>query len=617
MSRYRFISLSCFTALLLNSAHALAVAPLSTEALMNMPLENLLNVQVTSASKYAQKSSEAPAAVEVITADDIRTFGYRTLGEALNGVHGLYTSTDRFYNYLGRHIPLDFNSRMLIMVDGHRMNDNIYDQVDTGQLFMLNMDLVDHIEYIPGPGSSIYGANAMEGVINVISKKGSDINGTQVAGSYGSLVTEQTRATYGKKLSNGADVLVSASGYHSDGVPNLYYPEFDQRIPGNTNPFAGSDGFAHDLDGESTRHLFAKAQYQDFTFTSGYADRHKQVPTDYFPGIFNDSGYFTDDANYYGDLKYNKQLTSKTQLELEGFDQWYSYHAEEPYTPGLTRDTNYDSVYGEWWGGEAKLVTTAFDRQKLVTGVEFQDDQRQHAFNYDLLGSTGNGPTNPYFNSYSTGTRTGIYAQDDISLRSNLVLSAGGRFDQNHMINGIQFNPRLGLIYDPRTDTTLKLLYGSAFRAPNVNERFIITTPGNEKERVKNYQTVAEWRPDPSIKYTGSLFYNNYTQVLEVNDNNNPRTFDNSGRYLSYGYDLEAEKRWASGRSVKFSFNHTLMYDVAHIWAVDAPREIYPNSSSVSRCLTRLCQAGDRECLHRPAPDAAGWHAQCSQLRSG
>ena len=223
------------------------------------------------------------------------------------GCTGLYVSSDRNYNYLGVRgflKPGDYNSRVLIMIDGRRMNDNIYDEVDTGQLFMLDMDLVDHIEYIAGPGSSIYGANAMLGVINVITKKGADINGMQVKGAGGTFDTSTARATYGKKFGNGVDVLLSASEYYSGGPSDLFFPEF--------NSPATNNGIAHDMDAESARHYFGKIQYQDFTFTSGFVDRLQRVPTASFGTIFDDPGYHTDDASYYSELKYNKQLTDAT-----------------------------------------------------------------------------------------------------------------------------------------------------------------------------------------------------------------------------------------------------------------------------------------------------------------
>ncbi|HTK85745.1 MAG TPA: TonB-dependent receptor [Patescibacteria group bacterium] len=571
MYRYLVLPLSVAAALTVSTAQA--ASPLSAEQLMDMPLEKLMNVEVTSASKYTQKASEAPSAVEVITAEDIRTFGYRTLGQALNGLHGLFTTSDRYYNYLGVRGFLrtgDYNSRVLIMVDGRRMNDNIYDETDTGQMFMLDMDLVDHIEYIPGPGSSIYGANALLGVINVITKKGSDINGLQFKGSGGTFRTNETRATYGKTYNNGLDVVMSASRYYSLGPSDLFFPEF--------NSPATNNGDAHDLDGERAQHYFAKIHYKEFTFESGFATRFKQDPTAAFGTLFNDPGFYTSDTNQYAELKYNKDLSAKTQIELEAFDQWYYYHSGLPYdanlgVPPIARVVNNDAVYGNWWGGEAKLVTSRWEGHKIVTGVEYQFDQRQRVYNYDVS------PYVLYQDHNRTGSRIGVYAQDDIRLRKNLILSAGLRFDQTHMLEKSQINPRLGLIWNPMPTTTFKLLYGSAFRAPNIYERDIntvgsVANPDNKEERVKTYEAVGEWQPGTGLKLTGSLFYNNLSQVLQVD----PVTaqFMNTGKFVSYGFDIGAEKRWESGQRLKASLDHTLLYDETgtDMWAEGSPKNV-------------------------------------------
>ena len=140
-----------------------------TEPIAETPLEQLGNVRVYSASKHMQTITDAPSFVTVITGDQIRKFGYRTLAEVLQSVSGFYADYDRNYTYIGVRgfsRPGDYNSRILILLDGHRMNENIYDGAYVGTEFPLDLALVERVEIARGPSASLYGTNAFFAVVN-------------------------------------------------------------------------------------------------------------------------------------------------------------------------------------------------------------------------------------------------------------------------------------------------------------------------------------------------------------------------------------------------------------------------------------------------------------------
>src|SRR5205814_1495674 len=89
----------------------------------------------------------------------------------------------------------DFNSRMLLLVDGHRINNNLTDGAFIDTAFILDMDLIDRVEVIRGPGSALYGNNAFFGVINVVTRKGAQLNGLEVSGEYGEFDSYKARVT--------------------------------------------------------------------------------------------------------------------------------------------------------------------------------------------------------------------------------------------------------------------------------------------------------------------------------------------------------------------------------------------------------------------------------------
>jgi outer membrane receptor for ferrienterochelin and colicins len=556
---------------LLSLSRLVAASNSNVEDLTNLSIEDLLKVEVISASRLGQKTSQAPSSISVLTASDIRTFGWRTLADALNAMRGLFTSNDRSYSYLGVRgfiHPNDYNSRVLFMIDGQRMNENIYDSGYMAQEFMLDVGLIERIEFIPGAGSSIYGANAFSGLINVVTKTGQGINGAQLAGSIGSYDAYKGRVSYGKKLENGADILLSASHYDSSGVKDLYFPEFDD--PSTNN------GIAHNLDAERADRLFGRVQFHEFTLMGGLVDRFKRVPTDSYGGIFNDPEYYTRDKQFFGNLKYEKALTDKYSLRVKGFYQGYDYSSEEAYDSG-GRVINHDQASGRWWGGEAQLTTTVIDGHRLLLGLEYQYDQRQHLFDYDI---------DPYF-SYqdrnSKGNRVELYAQDDIQLVDNLIFSAGLRLDYHHLLKKLQLNPRLGLIWNPLASTTFKLLYASTFRAPNAWEQDSsagASTPLNYEERIKSYESVLEWHSTNGLKLLADLFYNDMTQVLEKAIEPGygaTGPFINRDHYHALGFELEAEKRWSSGRLFKASYTYSHVTNVTDsgVRAVGSPQNVF------------------------------------------
>jgi outer membrane receptor for ferrienterochelin and colicin len=127
----------------------------SDQDLMSLKIEDLTHVKVYSASRHLEDAHQAPAAVRVVTREEIQRFGWRNLADVLRSLRGFYTSYDRQYSYLGVRGFLrrgDYNCRILVLVNGHRMNENIYNSAPMGSELPLDLDLVDHIKVVRGPG---------------------------------------------------------------------------------------------------------------------------------------------------------------------------------------------------------------------------------------------------------------------------------------------------------------------------------------------------------------------------------------------------------------------------------------------------------------------------------
>lgn len=538
--------------------------------LLEMSVEQLMSVEVATvygASKYEQKVTEAPASVSIVTADQISKYGYRTLADALRSVRGIYVTYDRNYDFIGVrgfNRPGDYNSRVLLLVDGHRINDNIFDTAPIGTEFPVSVDLIDRIEVIRGPSSSLYGTNAFFGVVNVVTRQPGDLHGTELAASGGSFGTYEGRVSYGKEYPSGLGVLLSGSALHSDGPGSLFYKDF-QAIDG---------GIARHADGDSNYQFYGKLSLNDFTLVGAYGSRTKKVPTASFGTIFNDPRLQTTDAHGFLDLKYLHDFGDQTQLTARAFYDNYYYHGDYPADrnpdniditlPPVSAPLavlNKDLAWGDWWGGELQLTKTLPGRNKVSLGAEFRDNAQQRQENYDAE------PYQLHLDDRRSSTIWALYLQDEIQLLDRLILSAGVRYDHYGSFGGTT-NPRLALIYQPGPGAALKLLYGNAFRAPNAYELYYddrennLANPGLKPERIQTYEAIYEQYFREHYRSSLSGFYYRVHDLItsEPADPLNPK--DSPTRYVNVdsidarGVEMELEGKWQGGLEGKVSYTY-------------------------------------------------------------
>ncbi|WP_316865343.1 TonB-dependent receptor plug domain-containing protein [Ralstonia mannitolilytica] len=550
--------------------------------LTELPIEQLMQVQVvTGASKYAQASNDAPANVSVITADDIKAHGWRTLADILRSLPGLYTNYDRNYTTLGARGFLragDYDTRFLLLIDGFRTNDPIFDQAAVGTDAQLNVDLIERVEYVPGAGSAVYGSNALFGVINVITKRGRDIGGVQVSGFTGSPNApngREGRVTWGQRADNGAEWLLSASMNDAPGR-DLYFAEFNQ--PGV------SDGVARGMDFDRARRLFAKGGFGEFGLSFGYADRTKGVPTAPYDQSFNDSRSRTVDTRYMLNGTWQHALDDMTDVSARLYWGHYVSQGDYTYNPppaGINRDI-FDTA---WYGTELKLVTRRIERHTVAVGAELQRDYRDAMRNFDTV------PYVSYLDDHRSNHRMGLYLQDQFAFHSDWLLDSGLRYDHTSFAPGI-FSPRVGLIWHATPSTTVKAIYGMAYRAPNDYElHYQTSAPGGEQlnsqlsaERIRTYEAVLEQRVAAGGKATVSVFQNNVSNLISQSEDPNTGLlfFSNVARVRTRGVELGYEQHWPGGARLRtsYSFQHSEDLDTGQT-LTNSPRHMLKLNATV------------------------------------
>ncbi len=167
--------------------------------------------RVVGASRYEQDTREAPASITIVTAEDIRRYGYRTLADVLANVRGFVVNYDRNYSYVGVRgfaVPGDYNSRILPLVNGHRLNDDVYDSGLIGTEEVVDLSLVDRVEIIRGPSSSLYGTSALFGIVNIVTRQARWVNGVKLSGEAASYGSGKGAATFGRKFGSGTELLL-------------------------------------------------------------------------------------------------------------------------------------------------------------------------------------------------------------------------------------------------------------------------------------------------------------------------------------------------------------------------------------------------------------------------
>lgn len=519
-------------------------ATLDPGGLVDLPLEDLLKVDVVSASRFSQSTTEAPATVTVIEDEALRQHSYRNLAEALVTVPGVYASSDRNYTYLGTrgfNRPGDYGTRILLLTDGARRNDPLYDQALLGHEAPIEIDWVKRLEFVSGPASAVYGSNALFGTANAVMFEGGDINGAKVSLDAGTQKTQRFGLVAGQKLEGDLDWFLGLTAYQSAGE-NLHFPEYNNGI---------SNGHTNGLDGERYQKAYVKFRLGRWRLVGNVGSRTKDLATAPWGTMFGVDGTWNRDTNNLIELRYDGEDHQGWHPSFRVYRGAYRYDGSYRYE---TSPNSKDRATAEWLGGEAHLAYTGFSQHKLMFGVDTQWNTRVEQIYYET------DPRNTILDTNNPSRIVSFFAQDEWRFHPGWLLNTSLRHDKHSDFSGVT-SPRAALIWQATPRLSLKAMLGNAYRFPNAYERFYsdgnITQSANpnlKPEQIYSKELSATYRVGQGGRVGLSVYENDIRNLIDpVTDASGVSTYTNLGKVRAHGVELDAEHRWIQGYRLRGS----------------------------------------------------------------
>ena len=477
------------------AALAVLLAPASAHADEN--LEALLDQSVvTTASTRVETNAVAPGTTSVISADDIRIHGIRTLNDALNYLSlGMFTTSPAHGGEIGSRgvlVTADYGNHVLLLIDGHAVNEPYGGSASFDRGLGVPIELIDHVEVVLGPGSVLYGSNAMLGVVNVVTKRAKDYSGFRV-------IADSEIATWGK-VAVGAGTTFDLWGTPFEVTSQIEYQEQDgptftfgpqsygnDAVTGLPKRFSSHGAGTGVWGGRSEGSYYSRAPSAYLRVVSGNLEialraSSYQRSSPYLDNLVSPSGDFNAPGNYelerwfFGDVKYRIPISAVVDVQTRVYADAYTYDwyntssaaedCEDGQVDGCKRTLHASS---KWVGSEVRGSFDWLKTGQLVSLVG-TDARYEMIRAQNQVAPLGAGETSVRGRVNVGNMRLGVYGQQSARPWRWLSLNLGVRADIAEGYPGA-LSPRAVAAVSPWTGGTVKAIYSTAFRAPSSYER--------------------------------------------------------------------------------------------------------------------------------------------------
>jgi iron complex outermembrane recepter protein len=485
-----------------NLLFVLLISPLAVFAntdIYSLDLEQLMNVEVTSVSKKSQTLMKSAAAVHVISQDDIRRSGATSLPEVLRGIPGVQVAQVDANKWAVsiRGFNDRFANKLLVMIDGRSVYTPLFSGVFWNMQDML-LDDIDRIEVIRGPGGAIWGANAVNGVINIITKSADQTQGTQITFLGGSQ-EKNLSARYGGKLNDQTSFRLYAQGKHVENYNDMpQYQANDQWRNFLT-------GFRVDSDFDSKNQFMLQGNY-----SVGTAD---QLAITHFVSrsnaIENQIDYQSGNALF----RWTHNRSENNKWRFQAYYDHFNRHSL-----GVTNEVNTLDL-------DIQNQLKPLDKHDVVWGLGyravFDKLESNHIFAFD--------PSQRYTRTLSA------FVQDDIQLTNSVRFTLGSKIEHNSF-TGFEFQPNTRLLWEVNERNSLWLAASRAVRIPSRSESDVrvnletipsgsplfppvrVSALGNKNlnsEKVYAFELGYRSQLTHAFTFDTALFYNYYDELID------------------------------------------------------------------------------------------------------
>ncbi len=519
---------------------------------------------VISALKRPRTVSKSPAIMSVITARQIKQMGFRTLSDVLETVPGFdITMNKNGTREIGvRGTLLLDSSKVKVLIDGHSINE----PATGGATWVFDNLVVENakkIEIIRGPGSALYGQNAFLAVINVITKDTEDIDGFQLTTSGGSFDTHNHNVLLGRKY---GDLKISGffdyfdtEGFSKTIEQDIIFGDPSSLAPGRSQ------------NAKEKTDLNLKLSYKNLEIKSKYMNRKKEGYIGFDDSL---SDTIWDDTYFFTELTYNFNLSDKLNSLSKVYYDYYNSSGKIESRPegffsgvypnGIKAKTRYKD---QTIGFENQFNYKIFKENELTFGFQYEWIHQNnihygvniHPLTNAPLASLTDFTHDLPFTRKATRHIWAFYLQDEWNITKDIDLTIGVRHDNFTRFGGTT-NPRLGFIWRFIDDANLKVLFATAFRAPNFNEMFFINNPveiGNtslDPEKINTFEVGVGYNFTKHIRGNINYFYNRTRDRIQK-DPETPSQDQNRGGTRIKGIEAELKADW--GNDNYFFANYT------------------------------------------------------------